>query len=269
MVVNDWLNSSTKILDHAGIGTARLDCLVLLQDALKKDKSYLLAHPEIELTKTQVDQLDQLIKQRAKHEPLAYIRGKTEFYGREFIVNKDVLEPRPESETMIDILKSLELGRTPHIADVGTGSGALGLTAAMEITGSTVELIDIDGKCLKVARQNCVLHKVTAQLYEADLIIEKQRDYSVILANLPYVPDDYKINEAAAMEPKIAIFGGPDGLEIYRRLFTQIKTTQQKPQFVLTESLPFQHTSLAKIAKDINYRLVKTDDFVQLFESTE
>ncbi len=269
MKIETWLKQSEHQLEQAGIGTARLDILVLLQDVLCKDKSYLLAHPETKLDSKVLERLDKSVQRRTRHEPLAYIRGKTEFYGREFVINKNVLEPRPESETMIDLLKSLDLSKTPHIADVGTGSGALGITAALEIPGSTVELIDIDDGCLKVARQNCVLHKVTAQLYEANLIARKQRDYDVILANLPYVPDDYTINEAAAMEPKIAIFGGTDGLDIYRKLLAQIVKSEQKPEFVLTESLPFQHLSLAKIAETANYRLSKTDDFIQLFEIIE
>ncbi len=269
MKIETWLKKSEYQLEQAGVGTARLDALVVLEDRLHKDKSYLLAHQEIIIPDKTLAELEKFIQRRTNHEPLAYIRGKTEFYGREFVINKNVLEPRPESETMIDLLKSLSLGKTAHIADVGTGSGALGITAALEIPGSTVELIDIDDDCLKVARQNCILHKVTAQLYKADLISKKTRNYDVILANMPYVPDDYNINEAAAMEPKIAIFGGPDGLDIYRKLFAQIVESEQKPEFVLTESLPFQHSSLAKIAKAGNYRLAKTEDFIQLFEITE
>ncbi|HSX27243.1 MAG TPA: HemK family protein methyltransferase, partial [Patescibacteria group bacterium] len=231
---------------------------------------WLLAHPETKLTGKQQSKLANQIDKRRKHTPLAYVRGKSEFYGREFVINEFVLEPRPESETMIDLLKELPL-KQPHIVDVGTGSGALGITAALEIPGSTVDLIDIDPECLKVARKNLEKYKITADLIHGDLLQKlsaTRYQRSAILANLPYVPDNYHINDAAMMEPKLAIFGGSDGLELYRQLFGQISHLKQanNPKFVLTESLPFQHQELAKIAKSAGYGLKKTDDFIQLFQ---
>ena len=109
MHVGDWLKTATQKLQQAGIATARLDCLVLLEDYLNTNRTQLLAHLERELTVEQIKWLSLRLVRRAKHEPLAYIRSKTEFYGREFIVNKHVLEPRPESETMIDLLKASNL----------------------------------------------------------------------------------------------------------------------------------------------------------------
>jgi methylase of polypeptide subunit release factors len=87
----------------------------------------------------------------------------------------------------------------------------------------------------------------------------------VILANLPYVPDKWQINQAAMAEPKIAIFGGPDGLEIYRKFFAQLHRFTWKPKFVLTESLPPQHVKLSKIAQDAGFKLYQSDDFIQVF----
>ncbi len=266
-----WLKTAYQKLSEAGVGTARLDCLVILEDVTGKDRGWLLAHPEHELTKTQIKKLDDQIKRRAKHEPLAYIRGKTEFYGREFIVNKHVLEPRPESETMIDLLKN-ELSiyfiskEAPwKVVDVGTGSGALGITARLEIMKARVVLIDIDKHCLAVAEENLVRHDTEAELLQSDLLKNYEHSADVLLCNLPYVPDDWHINEAAAHEPRLAIFGGKDGLDLYRELFVQIKQREQKPKFVLTESLPPQHQTLQKIAATSNYKLLKTDDFIQVF----
>lgn len=259
-----WLKQAVKKLETAGIGTARLDSLVLIEDVVGKDRAWLLAHPETVLSDTQLHTLEGFIERRATHEPLAYILGQSEFYGRKFVVNKHVLEPRPESETMIDCLKSLVLPKTPRLADIGSGSGAIGLTAALEIPGSTIDLYDIDLQTLKVARANCKLHKVTARLYQADLLTKPHDDYHVVLANLPYVPDNYQINQAVLSEPKIAIYGGNDGLDLYRRLFYQLDNLRNKPHFVLTESLPFQHQALEKIAKQSSYDLQKTDDFIQV-----
>ena len=98
MNLGKWLDQANRKLGEAGIGTAHLDALVLLEDVLKRDRAWLLAHPETTLQGRALQRLTKLLARRAKHEPLAYIRRKTEFYGRQFYVDKRVLEPRPESE---------------------------------------------------------------------------------------------------------------------------------------------------------------------------
>ncbi len=260
---NTWLDRATKTLKDADIATARLDCLVLLEDVLSKNRAHVLAHPEMTLTLEQITVLDEQILQRAEHTPLAYIRGKTEFYGREFIINKHVLEPRPETETMIELLKKL----TPSIIiDIGTGSGAIAITAKKLFPSKQVIAIDIDARCLEVARKNTHKHNATISLLQADLLENSALiEGMVILANLPYVPDDFKINRAALHEPKVAIFGGKDGLDLYRKMFAQIKSNQKKPTHILTESLPFQHKSLEEIAQNHGYKLQETNDFIQIF----
>jgi release factor glutamine methyltransferase len=127
MTISIWLSYAKNKLETAGIPTARLDSQLLLADILGHDHSWLLAHPETIVTEETRAALEKQLDERCKHVPLAYIRGKTEFYGREFYVDKRVLEPRPESETMIDILKKLPgAAKKMEIIDVGTGSGALG-----------------------------------------------------------------------------------------------------------------------------------------------
>jgi release factor glutamine methyltransferase len=215
----------------------------LLEDVLDKERSWVLAHQEQELSKTKTKRLDSKLKKREKHLPLAYVRGHTEFYGRKFLVNRHTLEPRPESETMIELLLKLPISTKVKIADVGTGSGALGITAALELNNPNVDLYDIDASALAVARHNLALHETHLHTRKSDLLRRHIRTYDVILANLPYVPDHYRINQAAAMEPKIAIFGGKDGLDIYRRFFAQLQRFHWKPKYVLTESLPTQHNN--------------------------
>jgi release factor glutamine methyltransferase len=261
----EFLTSSTVQLEKAGIATARLDCLVLLEDALGENRAYLLAHPETVLQGPTLQKLKKQIKLRGKHIPLAQIRGKTEFYGRDFIITKDVLEPRPESETMIELLKTFPLPKKPRIADIGTGSGAIGITAALEIPDTTLYLTDIDPGCLRLARKNAKAHAIEATFLETDLTHELP-DVDIILANLPYVPDHYEINQAALNEPKTAIFGGPDGLDLYRRFFTQLSEATPRPMSIMTESLPFQHSELQTIAKSAGYKQMKRDDFIQVYE---
>lgn len=271
---SEWLTEATARLTKAGISTARLDCLVLLEDETGKDRGWLLTHPEFVLTNAQLKQLNTKITQRQKHTPLAYIRGFTEFYGRQFIVSPAVLEPRPESETMIDLLRDLPIlkpssnGVSVTIADIGTGSGALGITAKLLFPHARVDLLEIDPAALKIAKSNVIKFTTHINVVKSDLLLQAPGSYDILLCNLPYVPDEFHINPAAMAEPKIAIFGGPDGLDIYRRLFDQIHKLAKKPLYILCESLPPQHNTLSVIAKQAGYQLQAEADFIQLFQNT-
>ncbi len=280
MTVSKWLHLATKLLETAKIGTARLDALVLLEDCSGKDRAWLLANPDYELPADVDAKLTKLLSRRARHEPLSYIRGFTEFYGRKFVVNAAVLEPRPESETMIELLKQLiqsptkgpktaqtgpEDGSGWHIADVGTGSGVLGITAKLELPEAEIGLLEIDSKALKVAKTNVDLFTIYVTLKKSDLLSAAGAKYDILLCNLPYVPENYRLNRAATLEPPIAIFGGPDGLDIYRKLFKQLKIVGQKPLYILTESFPDQHGLLEQIAAAAGYQQLQEDDFIQVF----
>lgn len=265
----EWLRRATRKLETVGITTARLDALVLLEDMTSKDRSWLLAHPEFELSNECFHDLDLLLARREKHEPLAYIRGRTEFYGREFAITHDVLEPRPESEAIITLLETvIQQHSGATIIDVGTGSGALAITAKLEHPKCPVIAVDIDSLCLDVARGNARNHHVDITFIESDLLdqcTDEQRNGSILLCNLPYVPDSYKINTAAEHEPHHAIFGGKDGLDLYRKLFEQIITELSKPIAIITESLPLQHVQLTDIASQFGYKQQSEDDFIQVF----
>lgn len=268
MHIETWLKAATGTLENVGISTARLDCLVLLEDELNTNRTQLLAHPERKLTDVQIERLQQQIEQRALHVPLAYLRSKTEFYGREFIVNADVLEPRPESEAMIDQLLQLQKNQRHSdlkVCDVGTGSGALGITAALELGLPTVTLLDVDPKTLEVAQQNADKHNQKVTLVQNNLFYNYNADFDVLLCNLPYVPDNFEINTAALHEPRLAIFGGPDGLDLYRTLFAQLNEQATPPRFVLTEAMPPQQDELSRTAREHAYIEYSRDDFIQVF----
>lgn len=283
MLASDWLKKAIENLELAGISTGRLDCLILLEDTTHKDRGWLLAHPGFELLETQVKTLRSQIKRRATHEPLAYIRGKTEFYRREFYVDRRVLEPRPESETMIELLLLKaqpsqkyspfeDSSQTDQlIVDVGTGSGALAITAKLELPASEVWATDVDENCLNVARLNAKNLETNIKFFNGNLLepisrLKYNTSKLVLICNLPYVPNDFHINQAAEAEPKLAIFGGSDGLNLYRKLFKQTKKLEHPPSFILTEAMPPQHEGLTRIARAAGFKLTKTDDFIQLFE---
>ena len=267
MLLATWLKQAETSLNEANIATARLDSLILLEHCLKIDRSKLLANLDLEISPSNLKTLNNVLKRRIKHEPIAYIVQKSYFYGRPFMVNSAVLEPRPESETIIECLLNLDL-KLPNlrIADIGCGCGAIGITAALELQTSAVDLIDIDKKALKVAKINVEKFTLNLSTIQSNLLSNLKDGYSVLLCNLPYVPDDFKINLAATHEPKLAIFGGKDGLDIYRQLFRQLKQLESKPLYILTESLPPQHQTMMTQAANYGYKLVFEDDFIQTFK---
>ena len=266
--ISKWLKDSTRLLDQAGIATARLDCLVMLEDMTGIDRAKLLAEPNRILQTNYLKRLNSQIEQRVSHTPLAYIRGKTEFYGREFRINHFVLEPRPESETMIDMLKQLPSDNNTTIVDIGCGSGALAITAKLESPKTQVIATDIDPQCLNATKANAKKLQAVIDLRMGNLLdplVDLSGFQIILLCNLPYVPNSFQINPAALQEPRHAIFGGTDGLELYRELFAQLESFRSMPIFILTECMPPQHDDLSSIASAKGFELQKSEDFIQQF----
>lgn len=264
--IEQWLKEAESKLTSAGIGSARLDSLILLEDCIGKDRSWLLANPEHVINSELIKKLNRQLERRARHVPLAYIRGFSEFYGRRFKVNQRVLEPRPESETMIELLLKLPVPKQAKMADVGTGSGCLGITAALELPETQVDLFDIDASALAVAKHNAGMYELHLKTHKRDLLRGSRTYYDVVLANLPYIPDHWQLHPSTLREPRIAFRGGKDGLDIYRRMLTQIGGFKKSPHFVLTESLLPQHGELNLIAGSTGYKLRQELDFIQVFE---
>lgn len=266
------LKLAERKLNEVGIGTSHLDALVLLEDITKANRAKLLSNPKDTLSKTEAIRFKRQVNARAKHLPLAYVRGKTEFYGREFSINKHVLEPRPESEAIIEELKDItkDSPKTLQVMDIGTGSGALIISAKLECPSISAIAIDIDKNCLNLARKNAAKYKQNILFIKSDLIqaipaTKWSNKPVIILANLPYVPDDWQLNLSATKEPRLAIFGGKDGLELYTRLFKQLSGLSHPPRWVITEALPPKHKDLKEIAANSGYELKTTNDFVQVF----
>ncbi len=265
MTIAEWLIANMIKLKDAGVDAPRRDCLVLLEDTIQKDRAWVVAHPEHPLDSKVIQQLDTLIAKRLKREPLAYIRGKAWFYGRFFTVDSSVLIPRPESEDFIELLKS-----TPpeKIIDIGTGSGALAITAKLEIPSATVIATDISSDALMIAQKNATAHSVDIQFVSGSLLEpmnDEQLLDSVIIANLPYVPDELITSPEITHEPKQALFSGSDGLDHYRKFWTQVEQASVKPEAILVESLESQHANMIPLAQKAGYTLQKTDILIQQF----
>ncbi|NBU33376.1 peptide chain release factor N(5)-glutamine methyltransferase [bacterium] len=267
MTINKHLLDAAKQLKTP---TPRLDAEVLLCFVLGKDKAWLRAHDDAALTDEQIKKYLKFVTRRALGEPLAYIVGSKEFYGRDFVVNKHVLVPRPESESFIELLKELKNNTTIHgflhsVIDIGTGSGCLAITTKLEFPDTFVTATDISSAALKVAIANALHYETPVVFKKQSLLTGDKQGYDVILANLPYVPEAMQ-NPSIMREPAKALFSGADGLDQYHKLFKQL--SDKHIRFVLTESLLLQHEAIILLAKAASYELIKTDGLVQAFRKT-
>jgi release factor glutamine methyltransferase len=244
-----FFRKATRTLADAGIATARLDSLVLLADMLSQDKSWIIAHPEHELEAAQLQTLEANLAERSNHIPLAYIRAKQEFYGREFVVNTDVLIPRPETEELIEQIKALKPQAGSKLLDVGTGSGAIAVTAALELPKLRVEACDISEPVLNVARQNATRLKATITFFESDLLQNASGPYDIIIANLPYVDKSWERSAETNAEPALALFADDAGLALIKKLLAQIPNSLRPGGHVILEADPRQHKAIEKAAR--------------------
>jgi release factor glutamine methyltransferase len=265
MTIAAWLLEIMKKLGKAEVDSPRRDALVLLEDTLQKDRTWVLAHSDHELSIPTLEKLSTLIERRINREPLAYIRGKAWFYGRFFEVNNHVMIPRPESEDFIDLLKEI---RPSNIIDVGTGSGCLAITAALELPATEIKAIDISTKALEVARRNSQNYAVSIEFIQAYLLEPLSTLHTkntTVIANLPYVPKALITSPEIEQEPAGALFSGESGLDHYQSFWAQVSGLANKPAHILTESLESQHSPLIELAIKSGYKINKTRGLVQHF----
>jgi release factor glutamine methyltransferase len=202
---------------------ARRDAELLLMHTLERSRAWLIAHAEEELSGSQAAAYTALVSLRRKGEPIQYITGEAEFYGLPFLVTRDVLIPRPETEHLVE--KALELaGRvvSPRIVDVGTGSGAIAVALAHKLPCAQIAAIDISSRALAVAEENAKRNGVAVRFLLGDLLAPVAGErFEIIVSNPPYVPTvdrDTLSVEVREYEPALALFAGGDGLDVYRRL---------------------------------------------------
>lgn len=220
--VRTALEQGTEILHKATVPVPRLTAEVLLCHALQRDRTYVYAHGEDQLTELAWIHYGRYLNERLKGKPTQYITHKQEFYGREFYVNEDVLIPRPETEHLVEAaLAYVQTHDTAKVLDVGTGSGAIAITVALE-SGIGVLASDISLRALAIAERNRRKHGAAVKLFAADLIdAVRPASVDLLLSNPPYVPGADSANmqtEVRDWEPHVALFAGDSGFEIYRRL---------------------------------------------------
>ena len=213
---------------------ARLDAQVLLGHVIGAERAHLLAYPERNISNEQFRQYWQLIERRSHGEPVAYLTGHKEFFGLDFCVDQRVLIPRPETELLVEVALGVIRDRMaadlmPVVADIGTGSGAIAITIAVEEPRlSYLYACDISAGALEIARLNSQRHHVETRvrLLQGDLLTPLPEPVDVLVANLPYVGTEEIATLAPDVldyEPHLALFSGPYGLLHIQRLFVEAK----------------------------------------------
>jgi release factor glutamine methyltransferase len=220
VTVQTALLQGTQLLQEGTISAPRLTAEVLLAHALRRDRVYLYSHPEEDLAEVAWIHYGRYLHERLKGKPTQYITGRQEFYGRDFRVTPDVLIPRPETEHLIQTsLARIRPGDV--VLDVGTGSGAIAITLALEAK-ARILATDVSTYALGVAVANARRLSATVSFFASDLIDAiAGRSIDVLVSNPPYVPRaDHPAlqREVRDYEPHTALFAGPTGLEIYQRL---------------------------------------------------
>ena len=221
--------AAERLRDGADPATAALDADVLLAFVLGVGKEQLFAHPERELGPEAEERLAGLVERRRAGEPVAYLRGFKEFYGQRFRVDRRVLIPRPETETLVEEARRFIAGRPLLAVDVGTGSGAIACSIALHERRTRVIATDLSADALAVAATNALALGVgeRVELRQGDLLAPVAEKVDVVCANLPYLraaalADLRGERTSLAFEPSVAVVAGVDGLDLVRRCIADL-----------------------------------------------
>jgi release factor glutamine methyltransferase len=239
MTVEDALQSARKQLAPVS-DSASLDAQVLLSAALGVDRSFILAHPEHALSDEQAALFTAWVARCATGEPLPYVLGRRAFYDRDFYVAPGVLIPRPETELLLEqALAYVQARPRARVVDVGTGSGALAVTLAARCPQATVYATDISPQALAIATRNADQHRAQVTFYKGDLVqplIDRGLQVDVVMANPPYIASGELDSLAVSRhEPRLALDGGADGLDVIRRLLALLPRVCVPGALVLVE----------------------------------
>ena len=266
--VHRILQWTTQFLENKGLESARLEAELLLAHARHCQRIHLYTSMDVELSATERASMRGFVKRRATREPLAYITGTKEFFGREFSVGQGVLIPRPETETLIDVcLDLLPKDQNATIAEVGFGSGCISVTLAKQCPQLQVIAGDISTDALKFAEQNAAKHdvqdRIQWQLADgiAKLDLPTNQPIAGIVSNPPYIRNDELSGlepDVRLHEPETALTSGTDGLDLVRRLIPEATEVLQPSGWMVLEVDPAQCAEVETLFQQAGFSTAKT-----------
>jgi release factor glutamine methyltransferase len=260
------LERGASELKSAGVAEARFDAELLLRHALGCSRESLFARLEEPVSAEATGHFFQLIERRRGRVPIQHILGTQEFYGLTFRVTPAVLIPRPETEGIVEeVLKELGTRGRPRIADVGCGSGCIGIAIAREIPSAEIAAIDRSPAALAVARENARSHEVEDRMefILGDLLeplLQKKEPVDAVVSNPPYVADDDLSRlepEVSEHEPRIALAGGVSGVDVIGRLLTQTGDALAAGGLLFMEIGRGQDARVEELVEDAGLELVR------------
>ncbi len=259
MQVLKLINQGSELLRNNGVKSYQLDSELLLSSLLKSQRESLLVDLNKEVSKEIIENYRNLIIRRSNKEPIAYILKKKEFWSKDFIVNRNTLIPRPETEllsqSVIDIFKNKKI----FMLDIGTGTGCILLSVLGELNSSRGVGIDISKKAIDVASANSKIHNLSdrVKFYVRKFTQLYGYKFDLIVSNPPYVRNSEIKNlsdDIKKFEPKIALDGGNDGLDVIKKVIYKSKTILKKLGTLALEIGNGQHFKVSQILKDQGFR---------------
>lgn len=242
---------------------------LLLAELLHKNALELLNYLDYQVDEKTTKLYKEAVKALEEGKPLQYVIGYVNFYGNQFIVNENVLIPRYETEELVEktINFSKKFFTKPvDIIDLGTGTGAIGLTLEKKLSTNSVDLVDISEKALEVTQQNCVKLNSKANLIHSDMFENVDKKYDIIISNPPYIKTTEEIEAIVKNnEPSIALYAGEDGLDCYRKILKSIKSHMKDKCLVAFEIGMTQAENIKRIIAE-NLEDVKVEVYKDLSE---
>jgi release factor glutamine methyltransferase len=238
MVIREALRKAAVRLEGNHVSSPRLNAEVILAHCLSVDKTYLYTHDDRALSDTEYQKIEDALNERISGVPVQYIVGRQEFYGRYFTVNPDVLIPRPETEYIVESVLDLHPPSDSSIIDVGTGSGCIGLTLALEMPEAQVTIADISYAALLTAKTNAMQLGASASIVYMDLLEAARGPFDIVVCNPPYVSrgETSRLQiEVREHEPHVALFGEEDGLAAYRKLIPSAERVLKPGGYLIIE----------------------------------
>lgn len=233
MDIRDAIEFGVSTLSNR-VPRPRLESEILLSSILHRDRIYLFLNPSVPLSNREKEIYIQYLQRRREGEPIEYITNRVSFYNHHFFIDKGALIPRPETEILVDkVLEAISNIPNPKILEIGTGSGAVAISIAIERKDSYILAVDISNQALQVAKKNIELFQVSnIEIRKSNLFqnIQSSEEFDIIFSNPPYisVSEKGKLQRELDYEPDIALFGGERGDEVLKNIIDQFFIRNEK-----------------------------------------